>query len=146
VLNIFFHYIDRTLPLPNKIKLRHFILRVFEKEKTNIKRINYIFCSDEYLLSINKTFLQQDFYTDIIAFNLSDSITPVEGEIYISVDRVRENSLMLKVKKEEEFVRVIIHGALHLCGHKDKTEKELKLMRKMEDNYLMLFKNFYFPK
>jgi probable rRNA maturation factor len=142
VLNVFFHYADRTLPLTSKIKLRYFIQDIFKKEKISIKRIDYVFCSDEYLLNINRTFLHHDFNTDIITFNLSNTITWVEGEIYISVDRVRENASILKIKKEEEFTRVIIHGALHLCGYKDKTKKETKIMGNMEDKYLSLFKNF----
>jgi probable rRNA maturation factor len=145
VLNVFFYYADRKLPLTNKTKLRYFIQEIFKKEKTNIRIISYIFCSDKYLLNINRSFLHHDFYTDIITFNLSDSTTSVEGEIYISVDRVKENASVLKIKKEEEFFRVIIHGALHLCRYKDKTQKEIKLMREMEDRYLRLFKKFSTP-
>jgi len=142
VLNVFFYYADRVIPIKRKIKVRHFIQGIFGKEKVKVKRINYIFCSDEYLLNINRSFLNHDYYTDIITFNLTDSIIPVEGEVYISVDRVIENAFILKVKKEEEFLRVIIHGALHLCGYKDKTKRDLKIMRTMENKYLLLFKKF----
>jgi probable rRNA maturation factor len=146
VLNVFFRYASRTLPVNHKITLRYFIQNIFKKERIDIKRIDYVFCSDKYLLNINKIFLRHDFYTDIITFNLSDSIIPIEGEIYISVDRVKENASTLKIKQEEEFVRVMIHGALHLCGYKDKTNKEGKIMRLMEDKYLLLFKNFSLKK
>jgi rRNA maturation RNase YbeY len=142
VLNVFFYYADRKLSINHKIKLRRFIQDIFQKEEIKIKRINYIFCSDKYLLNINKIFLNHDYYTDVITFNLTNSKIPVEGEIYISTDRVIDNAFKLKIKKEEEFHRVIIHGALHLCGYQDKTTKELKLMRAKEKKYLSLFKKY----
>jgi probable rRNA maturation factor len=144
VLNVYFYYADRHLPLQNKIKIRRFIQSIFILEKTIIHSIKYIFCSDEYLLDINRIFLHHDFYTDIVSFNLSDSQKPVEGEIYISIDRVKENAFSLKIEREEELLRVIIHGALHLCGYKDKTKKESYLMRTMENKYLNLFKKISF--
>ncbi|HEY6975434.1 MAG TPA: rRNA maturation RNase YbeY [Chitinophagaceae bacterium] len=142
MLNVFFYYADRKLSINHKIKLRRFIQDIFQKEEIKIKRINYIFCSDKYLLNINKIFLNHDYYTDVITFNLTNSKIPVEGEIYISTDRVIDNAFKLKIKKEEEFHRVIIHGALHLCGYQDKTTKELKLMRAKEKKYLSLFKKY----
>jgi probable rRNA maturation factor len=141
VLRVFFHYADRTAPLVNKIKTRQFVQVIFEKEKTSLKRVDYIFCSDEYLLDINRSFLHHNFFTDILTFNLSDS-PPIKSEIYISVDRVKENAFVFKVTKKEELLRVIIHGALHLCGYNDKTKKESKIMRNMENHYLLLFKTY----
>lgn len=101
--------------------------------------MTYIFCSDEYLLNINKAHLQHDYYTDIITFDLSVSKSETIGEIYISIDRVRDNAANLKVSIKEELHRVIFHGALHLCGYKDKTPKHEKEMRRAEDKYLSMY-------
>jgi probable rRNA maturation factor len=104
--------------------------------------VNYIFCSDHYLLQINKQFLQHDYFTDIITFDLS--VTDViEAEIYISVDRVRDNASTLKVSFEDEILRVIIHGALHLCGYKDKKKSEIEKMRNREGHYMRLYKQSF---
>jgi len=143
VLNVFFHYLDRKPLFTDKIKIRQFVQHIFKKEKVIIERIDYIFCSDDYLLEINKKFLKQDYYTDVIAFNLSDSSAKLKGEIYISSDRIKENAFDLKIKSKEEFLRVIIHGALHLCGYTDKSKKEADLMRVLENKYLLLFKATY---
>jgi probable rRNA maturation factor len=101
--------------------------------------LNYIFCTDEYLLQVNRDFLQHDYYTDIITFDLSDTSKRVSGEIYISVDRVKDNALTQGVSFTEELHRVIFHGALHLCGYKDKKPAEVKAMRSAEDKYLELY-------
>ncbi len=143
MLNVFFHYLDRKPLFTDKIKIRQFVQHIFKKEKVIIERIDYIFCSDDYLLEINKKFLKQDYYTDVIAFNLSDSSAKLKGEIYISSDRIKENAFDLKIKSKEEFLRVIIHGALHLCGYTDKSKKEADLMRVLENKYLLLFKATY---
>lgn len=100
--------------------------------------MQYVFCSDEYLLEINRQYLQHDFYTDIISFELGDSFV-TEGEIYISVDRIRENAGILGKTIKEELHRVIFHGALHLCGYKDKLKKDQLEMRKKEDRYLQKY-------
>lgn len=139
MFKVFFHYLDRKPRFLSKIKTRLFVETIFKKEKTTLERIDYIFCSDEYLLEINKKFLNHPFFTDIITFNLSDPKNQVKGEIYISVDRVKENSSVFKTKREEEFLRVVIHGALHLCGYKDKIKKDVELMRVKEIKYLKLF-------
>lgn len=109
---------------------------LFKKEKKKLANLNYIFCSDEYLLAINRDFLQHDYYTDIVTFELNDPGTPISGEIYISIDRIRDNAKNLEESFTRELHRVIFHGALHLCGYRDKTQEEEKLMRKMEDKYL----------
>lgn len=109
---------------------------IFKKEKTKLEQLQYIFCSDEYLLEINKQHLKHNYYTDIITFDLSEKPNSVIGEIYISADRVKDNALNYKVPFKHELLRVIFHGALHLCGLKDKTEKDQMLMRKAEDKYL----------
>ncbi|OQP67312.1 rRNA maturation factor [Niastella vici] len=109
---------------------------LFKKEKTKLEQLQYIFCSDEYLLEINKQHLQHNYYTDIITFDLSNNPKAVIGEIYISVDRVKDNAQNYEVSFKQELLRVIFHGALHLCGYKDKTQKDQVLMRKAEDKYL----------
>lgn len=104
-----------------------------------IQDLNYIFCSDEYLLDINIQYLNHDTYTDIVTFDQSEYENEIEGDIYISIDRVKENSETLKTDYNQELLRVLAHGLLHLCGLKDKTELEKKEMRKEEDEALSLY-------
>lgn len=106
-----------------------------------ISSLQYIFCSDEYLLEVNRTALQHDYYTDIITFDMRDNMktSVVEGEIYISVDRVKENAKDFGVSFKQELNRVLSHGLLHLVGLKDKTEAEEKHMREAEEEALKLF-------
>lgn len=122
--------------LTQRGRLKLFIQQLFRKEGKKLGGLNYVFCSDKALLKINRDFLQHDYYTDIITFGLSAPGEPVQAEIYISVDRVKENARELGVSFRKELHRVIFHGALHLCGYGDKTEKESLLMRKKEDQYL----------
>lgn len=100
--------------------------------------LNYVFCSDQRLLEINRQFLHHNYYTDIITFDLSEGVS-THAEIYISVDRVKENARNLGVSFKSELHRVIFHGALHLCGYGDKDNKEMQEMRKIEDYYLLRF-------
>ncbi len=117
--------------------LSAWILRVIEKEKLIMSDIALIFCDDEYLLKVNQEYLDHDFYTDIITFDYcSDNL--VSGDLFISVERVRENAEYFQVTFEQELNRVIIHGVLHLCGYKDKTDQEELLMRKKESDALLL--------
>jgi probable rRNA maturation factor len=113
---------------------------MFKKENTALERLDYIFCSDAYLLELNKAYLKHDTYTDIITFPLSIPPAPVISDIYISVDRVKENASALRTTFNQELHRVIFHGALHLCGYIDKSKSDQKLMREKEDSYL----NSYF--
>lgn len=136
---ITFRYADRTLSLTQKTLIRSFIGTVFKKEKKALAGINYVFCSDEYLLDINRSFLNHDYYTDIITFGLSEPGQAVEAEIYISVDRVKDNAQQLGISFREEMLRVIFHGALHLCGYRDKKKSEISMMRDKENTYLRLF-------
>ena len=102
--------------------------------------LTYIFCDDHYLIEINKNFLKHDFYTDIITFDYSlENI--VSGDLYISLDRVYENSQIFEVSKENELLRVIVHGMLHLLGFGDKSAQEKKIIRELEDQSLKLFKD-----
>ncbi|MES2374785.1 MAG: rRNA maturation RNase YbeY [Bacteroidota bacterium] len=134
-----FRSADRQLQLPGKTELKAFIQSVFKKEKRALDSITYIFCSDEFLLQMNRDFLKHDYYTDIITFGLSERNEPVEAEVYISLDRVKDNATTMRVTFKEETLRVIFHGALHLCGYKDKKKSEIVLMRSKEDHYLRLF-------
>jgi rRNA maturation RNase YbeY len=129
---------DRKLTIPQKKKIKGLIESVFRKEKQRLGTLQYIFCSDDYLLQVNRDFLKHDHYTDIITFDLS-SDEATEAEIYISLDRVKENALSFSQSYYKELLRVITHGALHLCGYKDKTSSDKKEMRKMEDRYLRLY-------
>ena len=136
---ITFRYADRQLSLTNKTIIRQFIETLFSKEKKALLGINYVFCSDNYLLEINRSFLQHDYYTDIITFGLSGPGEAVEAEIYISIDRVKDNAQQLGITFKEEMLRVIFHGALHLCGYRDKKKAEIVMMREKENHYLQLF-------
>jgi len=136
-----FHFLS-DIGLRDRARLKSFLPSLFKKEKKQLAELQYIFCSDPYLLEINKQYLNHNYYTDIITFDLSEPGQPINAEIYISVDRVRDNALSFGNTLKNELHRVIFHGALHLCGYKDKSQKDEKLMRKLEDRYLKL----YFPK
>ena len=136
---VHFFYLKPFPAFRERNKLRSFLPRIFKAEKKTLGKLNYIFCSDTYLLEINKNYLQHDYYTDIITFNLSANHGIIEGEIYISVDRIRDNAQKQAVSIREETHRVIFHGALHLCGYKDKTRMDKDNMTRMEDKYLRLY-------
>jgi probable rRNA maturation factor len=136
---VFFHSADSAIPFKKRTPLKNAIESVFRKEKKRLSSIHYIFCSDDYLLQINRDFLKHDYYTDIISFGLSEPGQPIEAEIYISVDRVRDNAKILGQPIIKEIFRVIFHGALHLCGYRDKKKSEITTMREKEDYYLRLF-------
>lgn len=138
-MSVNFHQLIKV-NLQNRKALKAFIPQLFKKEGKPFESINYIFCPDEYLLQVNNDFLQHDFYTDIITFDLSVSkTTPTIGEIYISIDRVKENAITHQTTFELELHRVIFHGALHLCGYKDKSKKDALLMRDKEDDCLSMY-------
>ena len=137
--SIRFHFLEGGFTLTDRSSLKTFIQTLFKREKKKLADLNYIFCSDDYLLDINKQYLKHNFYTDIITFGLSEPGEPISGEIYISIDRVRDNSLQFKTSLKKELHRVIFHGALHLCGYRDKKKEEELIMRKMEDKYLNLY-------
>jgi rRNA maturation RNase YbeY len=133
---IHFYVHDRKATFKNKKKLKFFLEDLFKKEKKLLTSLAYIFCSDDHLLEINKTFLDHDFYTDVISFELSETKNECEGEVYISIDRVKDNAKQLGITFNEELHRVIFHGALHLCGYHDKKKKEIFVMRSKENKYL----------
>lgn len=136
---VLFHTADKQLKLKNKTALKEFIASIFDHENQPLKKLDYVFCSDEYLLQMNKDFLQHDYYTDIITFPLSDKHQPIEGEVYISLDRVNDNASQHNASVLDETLRVLFHGALHLCGYGDKSKNEIKAMRAKEDFYINLF-------
>jgi probable rRNA maturation factor len=121
-------------------KTRSWIKQSIINEARALAEINFIFCSDEYLRNINIQFLDHPTYTDIITFDTSEVSGLIQGDIYISVDRVTENSTRFKCTFEDELHRVMIHGVLHLVGYSDKNSTNKKLMRKKEDAYLSLRK------
>lgn len=123
-----------------KRKIYSWLHRTAANENKQIDTLTIILCSDEYLLDMNRNHLNHDYYTDVITFDLSEHPTHINGEIYISIDRVRENARILHESSSDELHRVIIHGLLHLCGYNDKTPIQQKQMRKMEDKYLKEFK------
>jgi probable rRNA maturation factor len=122
--------------LSNRTALKKFIERLFTQEGRSLTALNYIFVSDKRLLTINRDYLGHDYYTDIITFDLSEVPGQVQGEVYISIDRVRENARILGLTLKSELHRVIFHGALHLCGYNDKTVLQTQQMRKTEEVYL----------
>ena len=132
---IFFFFQDVKASLANRTSLKKCIHTIFEKEGKKLESLNYIFCSDKDLLKMNQKYLKHDFYTDIITFDLSETVA-VQAEIYISIDRVRENAQSLEISFKTELHRVIFHGALHLCGYNDKIQAEKKKIRVKEDHYL----------
>lgn len=118
----------------NQSSLNLWIEETIQEEANSFRYVNIIFCSDEFLLEMNKEHLNHDYYTDIITFQYDQK--PIEGELFISIDRVKDNSVTHAVSFEQELDRVIIHGVLHLIGYGDKTEEEKIVMRSKEDYYL----------
>ena len=134
-----YFFFQAPVSLQNRVKLKKFIESIFKKEKKKIQGLNYVFCTDEELLEINRQYLNHDYYTDIVSFELSKKDEPAEGDIYISIDRIRDNALSLGEPLYKEVHRVIFHGALHLCGYKDKTRSQSLEMRNKEEEYLSLY-------
>ena len=122
----------------NEDEINSWLLSVIASENKNLGEINYIFCDDAYLLSINQQYLDHDTYTDIISFDTSEG-NDLSGDIFISVERIKENAQQFNVSVDDELKRVLAHGILHFCGYKDKTDDEAKLMREKEDEKLKMF-------
>ncbi len=123
--------------LMNREKLQQWIRKAVKQEGYNLGCINFIFCSDPYLRKLNKDYLKHDYFTDIVTFDNSSEKKLIEGDIFISIDRVRINAALYNVSFKEELQRVMIHGVLHLTGYTDKNSKEKMNMRKREDFWLM---------
>lgn len=131
-----FYEADVKYQLEKPDKICQWLSDLVKEEKCGIEKIQYIFCSDEYLLNINKQYLDHDYYTDIITFPLNNSTSAILSDIYISIDRVKENANSFDVHFIKELHRVMAHGLLHLCGYGDATDEEKKNMRRKEDYYL----------
>jgi probable rRNA maturation factor len=136
---IFFNNADKSTSLRSRTELKTFINKQCLKEGVHIKTLQYVFCSDAFLLDINKRFLNHNFYTDIISFDLSEQKGSLIGDVYISIDRVKENAKTEGNLYTHELLRVIFHGALHFCGYKDKKPADQKTMRSMEDKWLKAY-------
>ncbi len=136
---IHFSIENTDFSLKQKSKLKAWIEKVIIQEKKTLGEISYLFTNDEAVLTINKEYLKHNTYTDIITFDYCEKKT-MRGDIFISIDRVKYNAEKFNVKFEEELKRVMIHGVLHLCGYKDKTDSDSQKMRKKEDKALLLFK------
>ena len=128
-----------SFQLKDKTKLKLWIKSIVNKEKHTLGVLNYIFCSDDELLEINIKHLNHNTFTDIITFDYTED-KKISSDIFISIDRVIENSKKFDTSFENELHRVMIHGVLHLCGYKDKTKSDAELMRKKENWALKLFK------
>lgn len=134
-LPVQFFYEDTSFELPNPSAITQWLSQVAEMESCRIIGIDYIFCSDEYLYNINLEYLQHDYYTDIITFPYSER-PDLQGDLYISIDRVKDNAHALQAHFEQELLRVMVHGLLHLAGYGDKTDAEVAHMRARENFYL----------
>lgn len=134
---ISFNY-ELEFQLENEEQYSSWISNVISSENKKEGDINYIFCDDEYILEINKQYLDHDYYTDIISFDYSVG-NELHGDIFVSIERVRENAIEFDVTFDEELKRVLAHGVLHYCGYKDKTEEEELIMRFKEDEKIKMF-------
>ena len=127
---------DISFKLKNKTQVRQWITDTIIAEGFKLKELNYIFCSDAYLLEINQQYLDHDTYTDIVTFDNSEEEGKIISDIFISIERIRENAVKFNVTETTELHRVIIHGALHLLGYKDKSPADKQKMTQKEDFYL----------
>jgi len=136
--DILFFYEDINFKLTRIGIIRMWLSHVAKNESYRLSGLNYIFCSDEYLLDMNKSYLDHHDYTDIITFDNSEKENIVNGDIFISIDRANENANQLKLTIDQEIHRLLVHGLLHLLGYKDKSKKDKTLMTEKEDYYLSL--------
>ncbi|NBW02523.1 MAG: rRNA maturation RNase YbeY [Cytophagia bacterium] len=126
---------DITFELKEKLKHKAWLKDAAKAEGFKIGELNYIFCSDAYLLDINQKYLGHDTLTDIVTFDNSEDTKMIEGDIFISIERVRENAIKFDTK-DSELKRVMVHGLLHLAGYKDKDKAQKELMRSKENEHL----------
>lgn len=136
---VHFYSADTRVPAFPRKKTKSFVQDIFIIEGKQLANLSFVFCTDGFLLNINQRFLNHDYYTDIITFDISENESETIGEIYISIDRVRDNAKQLGQATSKELLRVIFHGALHLCGYKDKSTPQQTIMRNKEDFYLSKF-------
>jgi len=131
---------DVKYTLKNKIQIRNWINDTIIAEGYKLEELNFILCSDEYLLAINKQYLDHDTYTDVITFDNSEELKTIVGDIFISIERIQENAKEFKGTVQQELCRVMVHGTLHLLGYKDKGKAPKLLMTQKEDQYLALLR------
>lgn len=134
--NIYFFFDGVNASLKNRNKLKRFIEYIFRNENRTLEQLNFVFCTDQKLLELNNKYLSHNTYTDILTFDISEKEDKVVAEVYISVDRVKENANNFKTTFSEELHRVIFHGVLHLCGYHDQTSSQIKKIRNKESLYL----------
>lgn len=136
--NINYYYYNQN-EYPIELEIKEWLIRCVLEMGIEIEQINYIFCIDEELLSINQEYLNHDYYTDIITFDLKENQTdPIMTDIFISLERVKENALINNIPNSLELKRVMIHGILHICGYTDKTPETTAVMREKENYYIYL--------
>lgn len=131
-----FFFLNSCPSIKDRKKLKKFLVSIFNKEEKNLETINYVFTDDQNLLGINRKYLNHNFLTDIITFDLSNKNQSITAEVYISIERVKENASTHKTTFKKELHRVIFHGTLHLCGYNDKTTQQIIKMRKKENYYI----------
>ena len=134
---ISYHAEDISFPKIKRREITNWIKEIASDYNKRVGEISYIFCSDEKILQINQQYLNHDYYTDIITFDYSEENT-ISGDLFLSLDTIKSNSEKYHVDYQQEMYRVIIHGILHLCGLKDKTPKEEKIMRDSENKALTI--------
>ncbi len=134
---ISFNY-ETDFELENEEVFENWIIDIVDSEASAVGEINYVFCDDEYLHKINVEYLNHDTLTDIISFDYTVG-NLIQGDIFISIERVKDNAADFMVSFEEELKRVMAHGILHYCGYKDKTDDDAKLMRQKEEEKIKLF-------
>jgi probable rRNA maturation factor len=133
-----FHSLVDSFKLKNKKIYKSALLDFARDEGARTGTLNYVFCNDDYLLELNKTYLNHDYYTDILSFPLS--LDPIEGDIYISIDRVKENAVTFNTDFTTELSRVMAHGLLHFLGYDDHSEKNIRVMRQKENEFILTIK------
>ena len=133
-----YYFEDTDFKLKARTKIKMWLKLVAESEVFTLGNVSVIFCSDNYILDINQRFLQHDYFTDIITFDYSEG-GKISGDLFISIDSVRENSLEYGTDFEDELHRVVVHGVLHLIGYDDHTDEDIKMMRAKENYYLSLY-------
>ena len=135
---IYFFSEEITYTVKNKIQIRNWISDTIIAEGYQLEELNFILCSDEYLLAMNQQYLKHDTYTDVITFDNSEGLKTILGDIFISIERVQENARQFKTSTQKELCRVMIHGTLHLLGYPDKGKAAKTVMTQKEDQYLAL--------
>ncbi len=129
---------DIDFKVKNALKLKNWLKNIILSQNYTVGELNYIFCNDEYLYNINMEYLQHDTYTDIITFDNSEKDDQIAGDIFVSIDRIKENAQTFQKDFEHEFCRVLAHGLWHLLGYGDKTDEEAKIMRQKEEESIGL--------